>query len=355
MPLVAYNNLPTFERLIAEGRPVMPKGRALEQDIRELHIGLLNIMPDAALEATERQFFRLVAESNRIAQIYLHVFTLPIFERSADANAHIHQFYEPFEKVKDSGLDALIVTGANEETNPGIVSEETWGPLRDALRWAHDNVTSTLCSCLASHAVMTYLYDQPPKWREIKQWGVYPHRVTDRNHPLVHGMNTKFDVPHSRYSEITPAQFRRAGLNVLAESAEAGVHLATSPDGLRLVLFQGHPEYDSFSLFKEYKREVTNYMTGERPDYPPFPEHYFGPQAQEILGKHRAEILAGNTARPFPEDEVTPLLENTWMDSARSFISTWIGHVYQITDMDRRKPFMPGVDPDDPLGIKAAG
>ncbi len=39
---------------------VTPLERAIHQDIRELHIGLLNMMPDAALEATERQFFRLV-------------------------------------------------------------------------------------------------------------------------------------------------------------------------------------------------------------------------------------------------------------------------------------------------------
>jgi len=43
-----------------------------QQDIREIHIGLLNMMPDAALEATERQFFRLISESNQIAQFHVH-------------------------------------------------------------------------------------------------------------------------------------------------------------------------------------------------------------------------------------------------------------------------------------------
>ena len=49
MPLVAHNDLPTFDRLRAEGIRVLPADRALHQDIRELHIGLLNMMPDAAL------------------------------------------------------------------------------------------------------------------------------------------------------------------------------------------------------------------------------------------------------------------------------------------------------------------
>jgi len=68
VPLVANSNLPTFERLQQEGGPVLSPERAAHQDIRELHIGLLNMMPDAALAATERQFFRLVGESNQIAQ-----------------------------------------------------------------------------------------------------------------------------------------------------------------------------------------------------------------------------------------------------------------------------------------------
>ena len=65
MPLVAHNALPSLQRLRETGaNVVLPEDRAATQDIRELHIGLLNMMPDAALEATERQFFRLIGESN---------------------------------------------------------------------------------------------------------------------------------------------------------------------------------------------------------------------------------------------------------------------------------------------------
>ena len=51
MPLVAYNKLPTFSRLQKRGQEVLTLERAQHQDIRELHIGLLNMMPDAALFA----------------------------------------------------------------------------------------------------------------------------------------------------------------------------------------------------------------------------------------------------------------------------------------------------------------
>src|SRR4030066_479538 len=113
MPLVANTALPTFERLRREGELVVPGDAALHQDIRELHIGLLNMMPDAALAAAARQFFRLIGESNQIAQFYMHPFTLDALPRSAEAQAYVSQYYESFAQIKKQGLDALIITGAN--------------------------------------------------------------------------------------------------------------------------------------------------------------------------------------------------------------------------------------------------
>ena len=71
------------------------------------------MMPDAALEATERQFFRLVGESNQIAQFYMHPFTLPQLPRDERRRAHIERYYQTFDEIKKEGLDALIITGAN--------------------------------------------------------------------------------------------------------------------------------------------------------------------------------------------------------------------------------------------------
>ena len=113
MPLVAHTKLPTFRRLEEEGYEVISCDRAYHQDIRELHIGLLNMMPDKALAATERQFFRLVGESNPIAQFYMHPFTLPQLERGSTASEHVRNYYETFDRVREQGLDALIITGAN--------------------------------------------------------------------------------------------------------------------------------------------------------------------------------------------------------------------------------------------------
>jgi len=354
MPLVANSSLPTFERLQHEGETVLNRDNAVKQDIRELHIGLLNMMPDAALSATERQFFRLVGESNSIAQFYMHPFTLSELPRSDEGRAHVEKYYETFEQIKAQGLDALIITGANV-TCPELSEEPFWQPLIEVIDWAYENVTSTLCSCLATHAVLEFRYNQKRKPLGYKRWGVYYHHVTNRDHPLVTGVNTKFDVPHSRFNQISHAQFEEAGLHILAESKDADVHLAVSEDQFRLVFFQGHPEYDIISLLKEYKREIILFAKGERNDYPPFPDNYFSLQIQASLNEFKAQVFKakkGNTEIPkLPEKLIIDHLDNTWHDTAEAILNNWIGKVYQVTNIDRKKPFQENIDPNNPLNL----
>jgi len=355
MPLVANSALPAFGALRQEGETVVPLDVAERQEIRELHIGLLNMMPDAALAATERQFFRLVGESNQIAQFYMHPFTLAGLPRGQEAAAHIARYYETFDSVREAGLDALIITGANV-TQPDLALEPFWAPLIEVIDWAFDNVTSTLCSCLATHAVLQFRYGHTRRRLADKCWGVFPHRVRDRRHPLVAGVNTRFDVPHSRFNDVGRDQFEAAGLQVLVESEQAGVHLAVSEDGFRIVFMQGHPEYDTVSLLKEYKREVHRYAAGELDEYPPWPRHYFPLQCQAILAEHAERVQAARAAaRPLPElpePLLVARLDNTWHDTGEAVINNWMGRVYMVTHMDRRKPFMSGIDPHDPLGLR---
>jgi len=355
MPLVAHNALPSLQRLRETGaNVVLPEDRAAAQDIRELHIGLLNMMPDAALEATERQFFRLIGESNPIAQFYAHPFTIDAIPRGEKAAAHIAKYYDTFETIRAQGLDALIITGANV-TGEDLSKEPFWGPLGEVIAWAWENVTTTLLSCLATHAVLHFRYNQPRVMQPSKRWGVFSHRVVEKRHPLVADVNTRFDVPHSRWNDISRAQFESAGLRVLVESEEVGVHLATSHDGLRMVFFQGHPEYDTISLLKEYKRDALLHVQGKLPAFPPFPEHYIARHEQAILlewrDRLRHAVRTGAALPEFPEATVLANLDNTWHDSAEAVVGNWMGCMYQVTSADRRQPFMAGTDPENPLGL----
>lgn len=353
MPLVAYNELPTYERLRQEGYRILSPERAHSQAIRPLHIGLLNMMPDQALEATERQFFRLVGSSNPISQFVVHPFTLAEIPRGTVARQHIERYYTNFEDIRREGLDALIITGANVTGND-LSREVFWEPLRAVFEWADRNVTSTLCSCLATHAMMLARHGVRRRPLQHKCWGVFEHKVVQRDHPLVADINTRMHVPHSRFNDISREQFEAAGLHVLVEGSEPGVQLVVSPDGFRQVCFQGHPEYDNISLIKEYKREVGRYINHETDVYPPFPRHYLDLYSRTLLEEYGERVrLARKEGRSpplFPETLFRDRLGNTWHDSGEALVGNWIGLTYQITHVKREIPFMEGVDRDDPLG-----
>jgi homoserine O-succinyltransferase len=354
MPIVANSDLPTFDRLRQQGHTILTPERAARQDIRGLHVGLLNMMPDAAMEATERQFFRLLGESNPIAQFYLHPFTIDEIQRGEKAAAHVANYYRSFGEIQEEGLDALIITGANV-TQPDLSLEPFWGPLTEVMDWAEQHVTSTLYSCLATHAGLQHRYGKARRKLPAKRWGVFEHRVVDHLHPLVMDVNTRFDVPHSRFNQVDREMFLDAGLRILIESETAGVHLAVSPDLLRTVYFQGHPEYDTISLLKEYKREVILYFKGLRDSYPPFPSNYFDLYTRSILDDYRyaaeAAMKSGKALPEFPESIIAYRLDNTWHDTGEAIVGNWMGLIYQVTNADRRISFMEGIDPNNPLGL----
>jgi homoserine O-succinyltransferase len=354
MPLVAHTPLPTYEILQRRGQEILSLDRALNQDIRELHIGLLNMMPDPALLITEQQYMRLVGSCNQIVQFYMHPFTVPGLPRSEEVRHYIDEYYDTFEQLQDEGLDALIVTGANV-TNPSLQLEPFWEPLQEVLNWASEAVASVLCSCLATHALLQLKHGIVRRRLPRKQWGVYTHRVRDRSHPLLRDVNTRFDMPHSRWNEVTAEQLEAAGLHILIDSEEAGVQMAVSPDHFRFVYFQGHPEYFRNSLLKEYKREVIRYLEGELEEPPPQPDNYFDEEAHQIDKAYLMEAIKarqeGKPVPPFPEWLFEPRLENTWGDTAKALFNNWLGLVYQLTDTDRHTRFMPGVDPNDPLQL----
>jgi homoserine O-succinyltransferase len=98
------------------------------------------------------------------------------------------------------------------------------------------------------------------------------------------------------------------------------------------------------------------YYSGERDDYPPFPEHYFTMETAELLGEYGQNLRRakrdGLPAPIFPETQVLKHLDNTWRDTGKALFNNWLGLIYQVTHQDRGKPFMVHIDPLNPLGLK---
>jgi len=328
MPLVAHSQLPAFDRISDEGTAVISVADASGSTKPGLRVGLLNLMPDAALAATERQFLRLVSSAAEQANIWVYPFTVAAEHRSQDARWHIEHHYTPWDELRAGGVDALIVTGANPARNR-LPLEVFWDDMIEVLDWARGNVHSVLCSCLATHAVLQHEFDVRRTLLPQKRWGVYSHQVLG-DHPLVAGLPSVVDAPHSHRYEVTAQQFEATGAHLLMDSDEAGAHMAVSGDGF-YIYFQGHPEYDAESLLKEYKREVGRFYRGERDDYPPFPANYFDGSAREQLVIHREEIedakSDGFEEPLFPEDDLVSHHTDTWTDAGRIIYNNWLDSV----------------------------
>ncbi|MCK5924963.1 MAG: homoserine O-succinyltransferase, partial [Methylococcales bacterium] len=95
----------------------------------------------------------------------------------------------------------------------------------------------------------------------------------------------------------------------------------------------------------------------QRYDYPPYPKNFFFKKAVEILDAYRAVVVLAKQQQQalpiFPEQKILPYIDNTWRDTAKAIFNNWLGQVYQITNQDRRLPFMEGINKNDPLGLSA--
>jgi len=330
MPLVAHSELPAFEFLRREGRDVVTPDDAAWLALPNLRIGLLNLMPDAALQATERQFLRLVEACGRSANLHVLPFAIETGDRADIARAHIGAYYSSFAELQAEGLDALIITGANPARDD-ITTEPFWRPLIEVIDWALEHDCATLCSCLATHAVLHHYHGKQRHELPQRQWGVYDHEILVPDHPLLDGLSPPVSAPHSHRYAVSRTDMEAAGLTVLIDSTESGVHLAVGSDWRRLVLFQGHPEYDAVSLLKEYKREVLRFLTGNWQSYPPFPEHYLDESAMRRLDAYQRQVtecdFEQSTLPVFPEAELADRCINTWSQAGRVIYRNWLGEV----------------------------
>src|SRR5580693_6154098 len=137
-----------------------------------LTIGLINNMPDAALQATERQFMRLLAAAAGNNRIRFHCFSLPSVVRSEPAKWRVDRKYTDIADLDRLQIDGLIVTGA--EPNAATLPEEPfWQDLTDIIDWAKTNTRSTIWSCLAAHAAVLHLDGIERQRLDAKCSGIY--------------------------------------------------------------------------------------------------------------------------------------------------------------------------------------
>lgn len=274
MPVIIPTNLPAYETMELENIFIMGKERAETQDIRPLEIAIVNLMPTKI--ETETQFVRLL--SNTPIQINVDFIHTDTHQAKNISKSHMNSFYKSIKEVKNQKYDGMIVTGAPVELMD-FEDVDYWEELKEILEFSKTNVTSTMYICWGAQAAMHHFYGINKRELEAKVFGVFEHRKKHDTCMLLNGFDDIFYVPHSRHTEVSSEDIKKVDeLIVLAESDDAGVHIAVTDDYSK-VFVMGHSEYDPLTLKGEYDRDISqgkeinipiNYYPDNNPANTPF-------------------------------------------------------------------------------------
>jgi len=297
MPIRINSNLPARKTLEKENIFVMTEKRAAQQDIRPLKIAIVNLMPTK--ETTETQILRLLG--NTPLQIDISLIRMEAHESKNTHADYLNKFYIPSSKLFKQKFDGMIITGAPVEQIP-FEDVDYWKELCSIMDYAKENVFSTLYVCWGSMAGLYHHYGVPKYPLEKKMSGIFMNERSTENDPLLRGFDDIFPIPQSRHTTIHKEDILKVKeLEILAESAEAGVTIVKSKDN-RQIFMTGHLEYDTMTLSEEYFRDIDKGMKV------PLPKNYFP---------------TNNTSR-------MPL--SYWRSTAHLFYTNWLNYyVYQET------------------------
>lgn len=256
----------------------------------DLTIGLVNNMPDAALQATERQFMRLLRQAAGDIRIDFHCFSLPSVSRSQTTRWRVEGHYTDIADLDRLQIDGLIVTGAEPGTAT-LPEEPFWQDLAEMVEWAKTNTRSTIWSCLAAHAAVLHLDGIERRRLETKCSGIYGCDKVSHSW-LTENVPSPLKISHSRLNELRAGDLAARGYQLLTVSPEAGVDIFSKQLGSQFFFFQGHPEYDALSLEREYLRDVSRFLAGQRDSYPTLPAYYFDTETEQRLSnfERRARV-----------------------------------------------------------------
>lgn len=296
MPIKIMDGLSAKEKLHEEGICTIDKGQALHQDIRPLHILILNLMP--LKKPTELQLLRLLGDSPLQVEVdFCHTTS---HKSTHTDSSYLEKNYYVFDEIKDNYYDGLIITGAPVEQIP-FEEVDYWPEMTTYLDWANTHAFSTLYFCWGAQAALYHYYGIAKRLLPAKLFGIFEYQLTQSHHPLLCGFDDRYFIPQSRHTAIDDIHvYNTPQLEILSRSAENGINIIGTPNHRRFFVL-GHFEYDRRTLETEYLRDKNKGLPIA------VPKHYY----------------------PNDNDTNTPVF--TWCSYAHLFYHNWLNIVYQET------------------------
>jgi homoserine O-succinyltransferase len=294
-------------------------------------IGLVNNMAGAAFQATERQFITLLDAASEGIPIQVSFYTLPGLSRTESGGDRFASHYAGIDALLSTRLDGIIVTG-REPKMADLSDEPYWDSFTQVLEWARDNTHSAVWSCLAAHAAILHMDGIGRRKSDEKNFGVF-ECLHASEHPLTEGLPTRFRVPHSRWNGVAQDDLVSAGYQVLSRISGDGVDTFVKQDKSLFVFFQGHLEYESDTLMREYRRDVGRYIRGEAQTYPLLPHGYFASSTERELAELRDNAASMRSKAEMLHKVAATLenatIENTWQRTASLIYRNWLQGIWE--------------------------
>jgi homoserine O-succinyltransferase/O-acetyltransferase len=295
---------------------------------RRVTIGLVNNMPDGAIAATERQFIAVLDAASDDIDVRLRFYALRQVPRSQETQTIVTKHYGDATALEGENLDALIITGA-QPIAPNLVNEPYWGALSSLIEWAEANTASTILSCLSAHAG-ALLFSGIRRRRLAKKCsGVFAFDVAN-DHRLTQGATGKWLTPQSRYNALDEEELARHGYTILSRSSVAGVDTFVKQMRSLIVFLQGHPEYESDTLAREYRRDMSRHLAGDLASFPEIPHGYFSNEAEQALKQFSLRAQAERTAETmahYPEIPLGGTVTTPWSASTNLLYRNWLAFI----------------------------
>ncbi len=349
------------------GDPVLEDIRGIEdlelaskREIRELHIGLWNNMPDSAYFETFRTWARYLNWADPSIQVYLHPVNIPGMERSKpEVLEHLSRFSRDIDSVLKDGLDAMVFTGGDLEV-PNLEALPFVPAFKDLVQEIEKgDITTGLFACLAFHILLKTQHGIDRTLHDVKNIGVHDHLVPleSRDHFLVRDADTHHTAVHARWGDVERKDLEGHPdwivLNHAINWTRESVGAAVDPQ-MKFLGLQTHSEYSAMDLLMEYLRDLGRHI--ENGDSkPPFPT-YLTAEGKTLLTLFQSDPanVLDKEKRKELYAKISPHLMVTWKGAGNELIQRWLAGLLKITGKGRHEKYMKGVDPENPLLSLAA-
>ena len=251
MPIYTKAGLPVNEILRKEKIQILEELEGKENN-NILQVAILNLMP--LKEDTELQLLRKLSTSGKNIKVtFVNVIS---YISKTTAPEHMERFYSTFEEIKNKNFDGLIITGAPVEQ---MKFEDViyWNELTKIMKWSETHAKSTLHICWGAQAGLYYHYGIDKHLIDDKMFGIFNHKIDDKNSKIMTGFEDGFKAPHSRHTTVYKSDIEKVPeLEVISESDKAGIFIVEDKSKNQLFV-TGHLEYAADTLDKEYKRDLS--------------------------------------------------------------------------------------------------